>query len=148
MLYDGAYVRTALNIIKLVFVLVVHHHLELVSDVQLLQVLELKSFSVLHAIVSGVVDTVKVVDEVHELFIVLFVVVVRYYWHSVVKLVAEGVYGIVYYYHVAQVTVLNDAQVFDVNSFRSFNTVISVQPILNQFLLLFHSLDLLVASGR
>jgi hypothetical protein len=121
------------------------HHSELLGDVKLLQVCELECRLVLHTDVWAVVDAAEVVNQVHQLFVGKLVVVVGYDRYSVIKLVAEAVDGVVDDEQVWELSVLDDAQVFDVDALWRSDAVVSVEPILDELLPLLEELNILIS---
>jgi hypothetical protein len=112
----------------------VHHALQVLCDVYLLQVLQLESLAVLLADVLALAETIKVVDEVLQLLVTL-VIVEGYYRDTIVQLVPEGVHSVVDDDQVLELSVLDDAQVLDVDALLCTDAVVPVQPILNQLVL-------------
>jgi len=109
----------------------------------LLQVLQLKCFSVLYPDVGTVVNAVEVIYQVHQFFVVLFVVVVWNYRDAVIELISETIDSVVNNDQVTKVSVLDDSEVFDVYSLWRPDAVVTVEPVLDQSLLLLVSLDLI-----
>ena len=119
-------------------------------NVDLLQVQQLKGLSVLHPDVRAVVDAVDVVHQVHQLLVVLLIIVVGNYRDSVVQLVSKRIHSIIHDYQVFQLSVLDDPEVFDVDSFWGLDAVVSIEAVIDELLglllLLHHIVSLLVVA--
>lgn len=96
-----------------------------------MQVFELECFSVLLPHVLALGETIEIVDEMHQLF-VIFVVVKWNYGDPIVKLVPEGVDSVVNYYKVLQLSVGNNPQILDVYALLRLNAVLPVEAELDQ----------------
>lgn len=107
-----------------------HHRLKILSDVNFLQILELESLSVLLSDIVALSETVKVKDQMHQLFIAL-IIVEGDDWNAVVKLIPERVDSIVNDDNILQIAVGNDPQVLYVNSFLRSYAVLSIESVLN-----------------
>ena len=118
----------------LLFTLLVLHDPQLRRDVELLQVAQLEGLSVLHPHVWALLNAREVVNQVHEFFVVLFVVVERDYRNPVVQLVPERIHCVVHDQQVVQTLVLYYPQVFYVNAFGGFDAVLAVEPEVYQLL--------------
>lgn len=107
-----------------------HHRLKILSDVNFLQILELESLSVLLSDIVALSETVKVEDQMHQLFIAL-IIVEGDDWNAVVKLIPERVDSIVNDDNILQIAVGNDPQVLYVNSFLRSYAMLSIESVLN-----------------
>lgn len=74
----------------------------------------------------------------HQLLIVLFIVIEWNDGNSIIKLIAKAVDCVVNDDEVFDILVLYDTQVLDVDPFRSFDAVVSVQSKLHKLLLPFY----------
>ena len=117
------------------------HRLELLIEVKCLHVHQAESLSVLNSYVFARIDAVEVVDQVQQLLVELFAVVVRDYWDPVVELVPKTVDGVVDYDKVLKFSVLNDPQILDVDSLGGLYAVIAVESELDEFLCFLLLLD-------
>ena len=70
-----------------------------------------------------------------EHLFVRLLVIERYYWDAVVDLICEGVHTIINNNHVFHPAIRNYAKILHIIAFRSLDTVLSVQSVLEQFIL-------------
>lgn len=127
-----------LSIILLFFSLLLlssltHHWLQVFSDVNLLQILELEGLPVLLPHILTLCKAVEVVDEMLE-FLVSLVLVERDYGDAVIKLITERVDSIIYYDEILQVSVGDNSEIFYVNSLLCSNAVVAVESVLNELM--------------
>jgi len=107
--------------------------MQVLSDVNLLQVLQLESLSVLFPHILALCKAVKVENQVHEFFVGL-IIVERYDRNSVIQLVAEGIDSIVDYDEVFQITIRDNPQILNIYTLFSPDTVVSVKSVLNKLI--------------
>ena len=118
----------------IVLLLLLFTIVELLRGLVLIKFVELEGFSVLLADVLARGQTVQVKDQMKHLFVGLLVVEGDD-WDSIIDLIGEGVDGVVHDYHVLHATIGNDAQILHVVAFGGLHAVLSVETVLEKFVL-------------
>jgi hypothetical protein len=104
--------------------------MKVLSDVNLLQILQLEGFPVLLPHIFALCKAVKVENQVHEFFVGL-IIIERYDRNSIIQLIAEGIDSIVDYDEVFQITIRDNPQILNVNTLFCSNAVVSVKSVLD-----------------
>ena len=104
--------------------------MQVLSDVNLLQVLQLEGLPVLLSHILALSKAVEVENQVHQLLVCL-VIVERNYRDAVVELISERIHGVVHDNQVVEVSVRDDPQVLHVDALFRSDAVISVKSVLD-----------------
>lgn len=105
-----------------------------VSQVELLHLLHLECFLVWHSKVIAVLYLLEVAHQASE-FNVILIIFERDDGDAVRKLVAERVDCIVNYNQILEIPIFEDPQILDVDPIFSWNALVSVQTVLDVFIL-------------
>ena len=104
--------------------------MQVLSDIDLLQILQLECLSVLFPHIFALSKAVEVEYQVHKLLIGL-VIVERNNGNSIVQLVAERINSVVHDNEIFQVAVGYNSQIFHVNTLFGPDTMVPIEPELD-----------------
>ena len=108
-----------------------HIHQKLLH-IQLLQFFQLKRFSILFSYITTMLqNALKILCQV-EKFLIFFIVIKRYYWNSILKLIAKAIHSVVNYDQICKRSAISEnPEIFDIKSIWHASAMIPIKACIN-----------------